>query len=287
MNWALLGKAFRDGRLLLLSLVVFLYFFAWFQIWVSSKIALSAFAEFLMSAVPKKWEQLSGVPFSEVATSAGRVALLFVHPLIMFGCVAWGISRGSDCVSGEIGRGTMELLLAQPVTRRAVYWTQAAATIFGAAMLGFAVWGGTLIGLATVPLPDEVSAALFVAPSVNLFAMTLCVAGMSALASSWESQRWKTVGLMGAWYVISTVFKVVGRMADGWGWMSYLSFMSAFEPQLLVARPKEAWALFEYENGAVTGVGMGGSQLMLIGLGLICYAAGSVIFSRRELPAPI
>lgn len=287
MNRALLGKAFRDGRLLLVSLVVFMFFFTWFQIWTSSKISLSAFAEFLMSALPKKWEQISGVPFSEVATSAGRIALAYVHPLILFGCVAWAISRASDCVSGEIGRGTMEMLLAQPVTRRAVYWTQAAATIFGAAMLAFAVWGGTLIGLATVTLPDEVSAARFVAPSVNLFAMTLCVAGMSALASSWESQRWKTVGLMGAWYVLSTVFKVVGRMADGWGWMGYLSFLSAFEPQLLVARPQEAWALFEYEKGAFVGLGMGGQQLVLIGLGLACYVAGAVVFSRRELPAPI
>jgi ABC-2 type transport system permease protein len=287
MTGTLFAKALRDGRLLLWPLLVFMFGFTWLQIWVSSKISLSAFSEFLINALPKRWEQISGVPFSEVATTAGRIAVTFVHPLILTGCVAWAIARGSDCVSGEIGRGTMEMLLAQPVRRSAVYLTQALATVLGAALLAFAVWCGTVAGLATVELPEVVPAIRFIPPSFNLFALTVCIGGMSALASSWGSQRWQTIGLMCGWYIISTVFKVVGRIADGWNWLTYVSFMTPFEPQMLVARPQAAWSVFAYENGSITGLGLGGQQIVLIVLGLICYVAGAVVFSRRELPAPL
>ena len=51
---------------------------------------------------------------------------MYVHPLVLFSAVIWAIMRGSDCVSGEIGRGTMEMLLAQPVRRTSLYTAHSA-----------------------------------------------------------------------------------------------------------------------------------------------------------------
>lgn len=284
---ALFAKAVRDGRLLLLGLAFLMFLVAWINIWTSSRISLPAFSEFLLNAVPERWERVSGVPFREVATPAGRVALVYVHPFILLSAAVWAIARGSDCVSGEIGRGTMEVLLAPPVSRHALFGTQALATALGAALLASAAWCGTAVGLATAATPQDVPATRFIPLAVNLFGLMVCLGGMSALASSWESQRWRTVGLMGAWYVGSTILKVVGRMSDGWRWVGHASFMSAFEPQAMAARPAEAWSMLAYRDGAVVGLGLGGQQLVLLGLGLISYAAGAVIFSRRQLPAPL
>jgi ABC-2 type transport system permease protein len=284
---ALFAKAFRDAKLLFACLLALMFFFPWLFVWTSSKVNLPAFSEFLANALPQKWERLSGVSFSEIATPAGRVALVFVHPLIDLSAIAWAVARGSDCVSGEIGRGSMELLLAQPVSRTAVYSTQALVTILGSATLAIAAWCGTAMGVGTVSMPDQVSMAVFVAPAVNLFGLMVCLGGMSALASSWDSQRWRTIGLMGAWYALAVLLKVVGRVAEGWQWANYASFLSAYEPQAMAARPAEAWAVFAYQDGAVVGLGLGGQQLVLLGLGLVCYAAGAIIFNRREIPAPL
>src|SRR5262245_60431688 len=117
MNRALLAKSVRDGYLLLAALAIFLFCFAWMQIWVGSMISVPAFTQFLTNALPQRFERLSAVPFSEMATPAGRIAVIYVHPLVLFSALAWSIARGSDCVSGEISRGTMELLLAQPIRR--------------------------------------------------------------------------------------------------------------------------------------------------------------------------
>src|SRR5947209_5269898 len=121
MNRALFTKALGDAKLLFTALAALMFFYTWLNIWLSSTISLPAFSDYLAKALPKQWERIYGVSFSEIATTAGRAALVFVHPLIVFGAAFWAIARGSDCVSGEIGRGTMEMLLAQPVRRTAVY----------------------------------------------------------------------------------------------------------------------------------------------------------------------
>jgi ABC-2 type transport system permease protein len=225
--------------------------------------------------------------FSQMTTPAGRVALVYAHPLILLSATIWAVTRGSDCVSGEIGRGTMEMLLAQPVRRTTVFATQALVTILGSAVLATAAWCGTATGLATVSFPEHVSATLFLPPALNLFGLMVCLGGMSAFASSWDSQRWRTVGLMGACYVLSAVLDVASRVSDSWQWISYASFFSAYKPQTLVAQSDAAWSLWEYQQGAVAGLGLAGYQFVLLGLGLLCYVAGAFIFSRREIPAPL
>jgi ABC-2 type transport system permease protein len=287
MTSALLSKAIRDARLLFGGLLLLAFFFPWIHIWFSGKIRLSAFAEFLSSAVPRDWERFSAVPFSEVATPAGRIALAYGHPMILLAAAAWAIARGSDCVSGEIGRGTMEMLLAQPVRRSTVYTSQAIVTVLGGALLALAVWCGTAVGLSTVELPEPISPRLYIPAAVNLFGLVVCLSGMSALASSWDSYRWRTIGLMIAVYVVTTVLQVVGRISDDWQWAGYLSLLSAYQPQSMVARPEEAWSLLAYEDGSVTGLGLGGLQLVLFALGAASYLAGGAIFNRREIPAPL
>ncbi len=287
MNRALFTKAVGDAKLLFAALAVLMFFFPWVFLWASGKISVPAFANFLTDALPQEWQHLWGVPFSQVATPAGRAALVFVHPLIVFSAAVWTISRGSDCVSGEIGRGTMEMLLAQSVRRTSIYGTQAIVTIVGSALLASAVWCGTAIGLGKSPLYEHLSPRLFIPPAINLFGLMICLGGVSALVSSWECQRWRTIGLIATWYVLSTVITVVGQIAERWHWLSYASFMSAYKPQSLVAQPDDAWVLFSYRGTIVTGLALGGQQLVLLAVGISCYVAGAIIFSRREIPAPL
>ena len=42
----------------------------------------------------------------------------YVHPLVQIIFCIWAVGRASGAVAGELDRGTMELLLAQPLSRR-------------------------------------------------------------------------------------------------------------------------------------------------------------------------
>ena len=75
-------------------------------------------------------------------------------------------------------------------------------------------------------------------------------------------------------------------------WLTYCSCFGAFEPQkfvsLAVHEPQNAWAVLLFdEQGRWTDLGPVGYDAVLIGLGLVGYVAAGVIFSRRDLPAPL
>ncbi len=274
MNRALWSKTIGDARLLLAALVVLMFGFQWLFVWLSSLVELGALAMFLQ-ALPGEFQSLLGMSLSKVATPTGRLALAYIDPVVIFATVVWGFARGSDCISGEIGRGTMELLLAQPVRRSSIVAVQAAVTAAGAALMAAAAWLGTYQGLWAVGWLDHVEPRHFIPSAANLFAITFFLAAASTLVSSCDSQRWRTLGIMGAFYIIELLIKIVARLAPKLDWLMYCTVLGAFEPQNLAVEPDRAWQLSLRYDGT------------LIGLGLLCYVLATIIFCRRDVPAPL
>ena len=274
MNRALWIKAIGDARLLLAGLTVLMFGFNWLFVWLTSLVELGAFGVFLQ-ALPREFESLVGVPFAKVATTTGRIALADIDPVVVFTIVTWSLARGSDVVSGEIGRGTMELLLAQPVSRLSLLLTHAVVTTAGSIMLAAAAWLGTCQGLALTGLLKQVEPRHFIPAAVNLFAATFFLAAITTLVSACDSQRWRTLGIVGAFYIVELLLKIVARMAPKFDRLMYATFLGAYEPQSLVIYPETAWQVSLRYDGT------------LIGLGLAAYLAAAIVFNRRDLPAPL
>ena len=76
------------------------------------------------------------------------------------------------------------------------------------------------------PQEHQPWASLFVAPSFSYFGLGVCLCGMSMLFSSWENQRWKSIGWMGAWFAGSLIVNLVGRLSDHFHWVYYGSFLA-------------------------------------------------------------
>lgn len=277
-NRALWRKAIIDARLLLAASMVLMFAFHWIYVWITSQIRLGALAD-MIRELPKAIQDLSGVPIDEVATVPGRIAVAYVDQVVLLVTGVWAIARGSDVVSGEINRGTMEMLLAQPVRRLAVLWTQSATTILGAALITAAAWLGTCAGIATVDLERPVSPVVFIPAALNVFSLMFFLCGVSTLASSRDQYRWRTIGLMGGFFVIGLILKVLCRTVPSLSWLRYFTFFGAFEPQQLVTAMVDdsarAWMMSLQYDG------------VLIGLGLACFVAAGVVFCRRDLPAPL
>jgi len=273
-NGALWTKCFRDSRLLLFFLAALVFGFNWLFVYVTSQIDLAALKIFL-NGLPKFFEKLAGVSFDSIATPRGRIAMAYGDPVVVFSVVIWAIGRGSDAVSGEIGRGTMEMILAQPVKRLSVLAIQACVTVGGAALLTVAILGGTAAGLATVPLDETLTWQHFLPGALNVFAMTMFLAGASTMVSSWDSYRWRTIGVMGGFYFAQLVFKMMGQTLPRFKWLLNFTFLTACEPQNLIVNTESSWTLSWQYDGT------------LIGLGLACYVVAAVIFCNRDLPAPL
>ena len=285
-NVALWKKTLVEARWLLIGSLVFMFAVHWLRVWISSFFSTRDL-EYMLSLLPAPIEELLPVSYTQMATNAGRIAAEYDDPVVLLVMTVWAISRGSDTVSGELNRGTMEMVLAQPVTRIGVLATQALVTIAGAALIACAAWLGTCTGLATVTLETSVSPRVFIPAALNLFALGAFLAGLTTMVSAGTNQRARTIGIVGGFYAVSMVIKIVGRMAPGWEWLAYTSFFTPFEPQLLVGDRSLSWALWAETHGGVFALGGLGYDLVLIGLGLASYVAASVIFSQRDLPAPL
>jgi ABC-2 type transport system permease protein len=227
------------------------------------------------------------VPFEQIASVAGRIAAEYDDPVVLLLMTVWSISRGSDAVSGELNRGTLEMVLAQPVTRFDVLLSQAGVTIIGAALLSLAAWLGTNMGLATITLEATLSPLVFIPAALNLFALGVFLAGLTTMVSAATNYRNRTIGIVGGFYALSMIAKIVGRLVPPWKWLAYVSYFTAFEPQAVVATAARRWSFFVTSADGSWVAGALTYDTILFGAGFACYLVAAVIFARRDLPAPL
>jgi ABC-2 type transport system permease protein len=270
MNPALWRKAFSDAWLHLLVSSLILIAFAWIFLWLMSQIDFGVFAT-LLKAMPPFIQRLTNIPLADLATPAGRTSILFVHVVTLLVCVGWAVGRGSDPISGEIGRGTMDLLASLPIYRASLLVPPAVTAALGAAFLALSVWLGIGFGLATTKIADVILLKFF--PGViNLFSLMFCLTGITTFISTWTRDRWRTVFIAVGVFLVSFILELVGRSWEKGGWLEYFTFMSQFHPQEFILIPgKAGWPMIR-SNG------------ILLALGLISYLIAAIIFWRRDVP---
>ncbi len=285
MNLTLWKKTIYDSRGLLAGCAALLFVAHWLRVWIASYFSERDLNS-MLNLMPDFIEQLMPVSISQVASSVGRIAVAYDDPIVLLTVTAWAIARGSDAVSGELNRGTMEMLLAQPVTRLGVLGTQAVATLGGAVLLAAVSWLGTSVGLAMITLEEQIDPRVFVPPAMNLFAITAFLAGATTMISAATDVRSRTIGVIGGFYAVSMIMKIIGRLVPDWHWLSYASFFTPFEPQVLASQSVEPWEVWteRADTWVLGGLGYDG---VLIGLGLAAYLVAAVVFCRRDLPAPL
>lgn len=326
MNRALINKCLRESWALLAACGAAIFAFCWVRVWLVSRLDTSRFKA-IIDLLPGDWKRFSPVDMDWLVTYDGRVALAYDEPIVVFGVSIWAIARGSDVISGELNRGTMEMLLAQPLSRMQILWTQATVTVLGTALLACSAWFGTLVGLHVhsakeeiqpgvtlpfelpligreikapwskpetryTPMSEKVDATNYWPAAANLFSMGFFFCGVSSLVSACDRYRWRTIGIVVGFYVVQTILKLVGLAADEWAWMLKLSVFTAYEPeafvQVAVRTPEQAWSLFRSDAaGQIVELGPMGYNLIFLTLGYLAYVGAAIVFRRRDLPAPL
>lgn len=321
---ALVKKYWSESWLLWSACAFILPLFCWMRIWIVAQFELSRLEPLLEQLKP--FEKFSPVPVSQFLTYAGSIAMTFDEPVVILCVLVWSISRGSDVVSGEIHRGTMEMLLAQPITRRGIMLAHALVSMFGLAFLCLLVWIGISFGIETlsiretpatptmqlswlpieiplglsnstaepmwVPLKERVDGRLYLPPTLNLFGFSYFVFGLSVLFSAIDKYRWRTIGIVIGIYVLQFMLYLLGKSTPATSWALNLTFFSAYRPddivRVIVEQPNYAWAWLHWDkSGEFVGLGPLGYSVLLILFGAAFHLSGIYYFHRRDLPAPL
>ncbi|OYP28845.1 ABC transporter permease subunit [Rhodopirellula sp. MGV] len=316
---AMVRSYVKQAMLLFFALAIALFAFAWVRVWVVSLLDMGQFQTILEQF--RDFEKFAPISFDSLFTYQGRVGMTYDEPIIIICVVIWCISRGSDVVSGELGRGTMEMLLAQPIRRTSLLWSHALVAVGGLTLLCLFVWGGLAIGvhLTTVketqptpmvqvpvfgwevplqlgepikesfPLSERVDPAVFAPATFNLFAFGFFLLGLSTFFSCCDRYRWRTIGIVMGIYVLQAVMYGLGKATDSLQWLLNLSFFSCYKPQKLVNMTGETgsslWSLTTtLPDAAMPPLAY---PLLLMMLGIVFYALAARTFNRRDLPAPV
>ena len=166
MRLSVFARTVRDQRRSLLAwsgalaLLVGMYV----AVYPSVKGSGSSFAK-LIDQMPKTYRALfttgGGVDFTTPAGYLNTELLTFMGPLLV---LVYAIGTGSSALAGEEDRGTLDLLLANPISRARVLLEKFAALVAGVATLMAALWLSLLVeGAAAgmdVPLAHSAAALL-------------------------------------------------------------------------------------------------------------------------------
>jgi ABC-2 type transport system permease protein len=326
LHRVLLRKSIRDGAVLFFCLALVIFGFAWLRVYIVSTLEMSKFEQAL-ELFREQIERFATVPLSQLLTYGGRIAVVYNEPIVVFCVLIWCIARGSDAVSGDLGRGSLEMILAQPVSRSEVLASRSVVTIVGAGLLACCTWLGTTVGIyasnvkepvpmaeigvpfttftvrnplikereRVVPLRDRVDPTIFASATFNLFSLGVCFSGLTVLLSSIDRYRWRTIGLGIGIFVVQSILKVVGMSVEGAGSLLYGTLLTCYDPERFTAlamnRPELEWALIVGRTSEQTPLyetlGPLGHSLILLSVGAFAYGAAMHRFLNRDLPAPL
>src|ERR1019366_3885243 len=155
-TWVLVRKLLRDIRVawIVVAVLLFLFQILWSRITsrVTTEILTSLqragiTLEFLQSVVLKRNEVMGQmvqaiIGGDEIALDrpGDMMSISYVHPLVLTMLCIWALGRAANAIAGEIDRGTMELLLAQPIRRTQILVAHLAVDLFAFSGLCAVMW---------------------------------------------------------------------------------------------------------------------------------------------------
>jgi len=216
----------------------------------------------LHETYPKALRSLFGI--TDLTTGIGFMraeVFSLVAPLLL---IVLAVLWGGDLIAGEEDRGTIDILLANPISRGRVLLEKWAALAAGVTLTGAALAAGLAVAIPLVDLHIGVAGVAAAVVSVVLLALLF---GTIALAVGAATGR---RGLArGSAVVLAVAAYLVSSLADLVGWMK-------------VVRPASPW----YHALGVDPLANGFSPTHLLvpfGLTVIVMAVAVHTFNRRDL----
>jgi ABC-2 type transport system permease protein len=265
---------------------------------------------------------LIGGEYINLDAAMDMLSIGYVHPLMQTLFCIWAIGRAAGALAGEIDRGTLELLLAQPLPRWRLVLAHLIVDGITIPLLCLALWAGNLLGVAlfcpitptdmrdikppdaiyslkygkfemtvkaALPLPEENPEAeqqrLDVQPTRFLRGLPVVAGLMFAVSgfTMWLSARGRfRWRVLGLAVFLVLIQFLVNVLGQMWDTME----------------PLRPWTIFYYyqPQQAILGpsswtVPVYGLRvpmlLVLFGVGAVGYLLALRTFLRRDLPAPL
>lgn len=266
MNRALFLQTWRAQRLKLLFVCLGLALWGALMPVVYGAFGRDMKRLFDLGGIPPQFANFGG---GDLFSLGGMIALGFIHPIAVALNLVFASAFAVTAVAGERQRGTLEVLLSRPLSRRTVYGTLALALVvfIGLTVASFVV--GAFAGSILAGVSRELVTANL--PALWLNGVLLFGAlGAIALAASVSFDRVSpAAGLTLGVVIVEYFLYVLGTLWPDAKWL-------------------QPYSLFDYVDAKAVLAGQAvSSDFVILGVvSLIGVVVALAVFPRRDLAAP-
>ena len=216
--------------------------------------------------LPEEFARLGG---GDIFSLPGAIALSLIHPIAIILTSVFSVGFSTSAIAGERQRGTLEVALSRPVSRRRFYLTSLAAAFgFIGVTIASLLLGGVL-GAIFADVGDELSIGKLPLLWLNGVLLFGAVAAIGLAASVSFDRLAPALGITLAIVVV----------------MYFLEILGSLWPDARVLQP---YSLFHYlkPKDVLTGAAAPFDFALLAGAIALAMAYALVVFPRRDLAAP-
>jgi ABC-2 type transport system permease protein len=299
MTGILVRKLLRDIRVPLLAVALLLLAFEALWVKIAERISgLLRTLRNLMNVLPHQIEEeIFRGPGQILKTIIGgeRVSIFhpgdlfsigYVHPLLLAILSIWAIGRAAGSVTGEVDRGTMDLLLAQPVPRSRLILAHFCVDLVVIPLLCLSMWAGTwlgawAVGVLAVGAPRSATAMRLdplasVAALSNVAALLFAVSGYTMWLSARGRYRGRVLGAAVLLTLVQSLVNIAGQLWDVLAPLRPFTVFYYYQPQEMILQA-------DWPADAQVWLRLG----VLVAVGAVGYLLALRAFGRRDLPAPL
>ena len=194
-------------------------------------------------------------------------SLAWVHPIALTIVAGHEIVFCTRVPAGEVDRGTMDVLLALPVSRWQMYVSETAVWLGTGVVVLLMGLAGCLLGGLTVAPENRTELSLLVIIVANLSCLYLAVGGLAFLVSTLSGRRGRAIAVLFALVLSSYFLNVLAQYWDFAEKISFLSILHFYKPFAIMQ--DSAWPVID--------------MLILAGSGAVLWTAGGIVFARRDI----
>lgn len=258
-------KALRDQQRSLLfwgiGLIAFALIMALFYPSISSMQSINQYLEELPEGM---MEMFTGGEIVDYTSPVGYFSTELYSIMLPLLFLIFGIGFGSAAIAGEEDKGTLDFLLANPVSRRRVVVDKIGVMVVSMVILAIVFWAALVICVLAIDI--DISLIKLAEATTNAMLVSLVFASLAFLLGCIKGNRGVSLGISCGLAVLTYLLNTLGSLVD---WLKDYRFLSPFyhytEPNTL----KNGFDMVHI--------------LVLLGLVLIFLILSVPAFTRRDI----
>ncbi len=256
----LIRKTWRDDRRAIIGWTLGLAVFT--AIYTGFYSQFQGAAELKQDALPQ--EMLDFLGIADMLSPAGYLqATVFslIGPLLVLMCA---ITLTARTIPRPEEDGSIELLLANPLSRKAFATQRLTAAAAAVTLVAVVPW--VVLAVVVPAIGMNVPMANVSAACAGLVTLAWCFSGIAFLAGALTGRRGTVLAVTGSIGVATYMANALANITESWQWLKYLSpfyYFIGTDPLHHGWQPA--------------------SLLLLAGIGVVTATAGVILFDRRDV----